>query len=725
MRSLGLPVLFLLAAAQAPRTSWVDVTPVAESDAVRAGSTVRVALQVTVAEGFHVQANHPRDPSLIPMQLFVDAPPGVSYVDVAFPPSTDFRIEGLDAPAAVFTGGLLIGARVAIAGNVAAGPLTIPARLRYQACDDRQCFAPKTIQTGWTLRVVPAGEAVSNARQDVFGHIDFGRAEAPPHVDTASGPVLSPGGGAAGSVARIDPGPSDVLARFDEFEIRGSAFGYLSSADFLTFIHNAETGVKARGPFEGRGPVAILVLVFLGGLALNLTPCVLPMIPINLAIIGAGAQSTKRSRGFLLGAAYGGAMALVYGVLGVIVILTAGTFGAINSTAWFNVGIAVLFVFLGLAMFDVFSLDFSRWSSKIHFSQRSRGTFLLAFSMGAVAALLAGACVAPVVVQVVVFSSNLYASGARTALALPFVLGVGMAVPWPIAGAGLTSLPKPGAWMERVKQVLGVFILAMAAYYGYIAYGVVSSRWVDPASVRASVDAQLKNGWNPSLSDGLQAAGRDRTPRARRLLGDLVQELPGHGRDHAAGAGGQDRALEVHADQVSGRGPGRVTGERATPTRRQLRAADVRDLEAEVTGCYSHHVFLAGPDVVSVIDGNHEDAAVADLARSRGLNDRLDDFIHDFVRHDDFNLHLRQQARAVFLAAIDRRVTLLPAVAADFRDRHTRDIDSLERVLDFVDLVRSDDALNQFHTFPPASDADGRQSPVRSDSDSFRPALVM
>ena len=90
--------------------------------------------------------------------------------------------------------------------------------------------------------------------------------------------------------------------------------------------------------FEGRGPLAILLLVLVGGLALNLTPCVLPMIPINLAIIGAGAQAGSRSRGFLLGGAYGAAMAFVYGVLGLIVILTAGTFGTINASPWFNLG---------------------------------------------------------------------------------------------------------------------------------------------------------------------------------------------------------------------------------------------------------------------------------------------------------------------------------------------------------------------------------------------------
>src|SRR5690606_5878878 len=140
-------------------------------------------------------------------------------------------------------------------------------------------------------------------------------------------------------------------------------------------------------------------------------------------------------------------------------------------------GIAVLFVALALAMFDVFEIDFSRFSSNIG-SGAGRGTFLLAFTMGAVAALLAGACVAPVVTQVVLFSCKRYASGTSIALGLPLFLGIGMAIPWPIAGAGLASLPQPGPWMVRVKQAFGVLILGTAVYYGYLAYGLFANRWV-------------------------------------------------------------------------------------------------------------------------------------------------------------------------------------------------------------------------------------------------------
>ena len=132
--------------------------------------------------------------------------------------------------------------------------------------------------------------------------------------------------------------------------------------------------------------------------------------------------------------------------------------------------------------------------------------------MGAVAALLAGACVAPVVIQVVLFSSSLYAGGTSIALALPFVLGVGMAIPWPLAGAGMAWLPRPGAWMVRVKQAMGVLILVTAAYYGYLAYTLFANRWVDASEVSRSVQDKLQEGWTASLGEGLAEAERDGRP---------------------------------------------------------------------------------------------------------------------------------------------------------------------------------------------------------------------
>jgi thioredoxin:protein disulfide reductase len=496
------------------RRPTATVTPLVERTAVHAGGPVRLALTVSLPAGVHTQSNKPRDPLLIPTVLDIDAVAGVTVAEIVWPPSSDFRVAGQGEPLAVFDHEFPIGVQLTLAPSVAAGDLMVPARLRYQACDANLCYAPASAVVSWKLRVVPASTpipAADEATARAFTAIKFGTGDKP---NATANPSSSPNPPDAEAEARPPASrddPATLASSLDAFEVRGTAGGYLGGADFLKFIRNAEAGVKERGMFEGRGPLAILLLVLLGGLALNLTPCVLPMVPINLAIIGAGTRAGSRARGFLLGSAYGIAMAVVYGVLGLVVILTAGTFGTINSSPWFNLAIAIVFVVLGLAMFDVLLIDFSKYSTRIS-TQSASGSVALAFSMGAIAALLAGACVAPVVIQVVLFSSNLYAAGTKLALVLPFCLGIGMAIPWPIAGAGLSALPKPGAWMVRVKQAFGVFIIATALYYGYESYALFANRWVDPAAVSSSVDAQLKAGWHASLAEGLAAAQREQKP---------------------------------------------------------------------------------------------------------------------------------------------------------------------------------------------------------------------
>ena len=496
---LGVLCLGEAASAQSSRPKAV-VTPLTEHATTRTGGTARAALKVSLPEGLHTQSNKPRDPLLIPTELTIDAPAGVAVKEIVWPPSTDLKQAGQDLPLAVFEQTFAIGVQLAVAASVPAGKLAVPFHLRYQACDANLCYAPSTANAEWTLEIAAAGTAASGASDPIFATIAFGRGEAP-------------GAPAAVPATPATPAASgDGIAQLDGFTVLSTpTCGYCTADEFVAFIHNAENGVKQRGMFEGRGPLMILLLVLIGGLALNLTPCVLPMIPINLAIIGAGAQAGSRSRGFMLGSAYGLAMALVYGAIGLVVILTAGTFGTINSSPWFNLGIAILFVVLALAMFDLFEIDLSKYAGNLGMGS-SRGSFALAFSMGAVAALLAGACVAPVVIQVVLFSSNLYASGTTLALALPFCLGLGMAIPWPIAGAGLASLPKPGMWMVRVKQAFGVFIMATAIYYGYEAYSIFANRWVDPAAVESSVKDQLKAGWHASLAEGLDLAQREQKP---------------------------------------------------------------------------------------------------------------------------------------------------------------------------------------------------------------------
>jgi thiol:disulfide interchange protein len=450
-------------AEQTGRPALAEVAPVAATTPARPGTEVQVSVQIRLADGLHVNSNRPRDPSLIPLTLTVDAPKGVSLAGVTFPDPVDLRQRGDDVPLSVFEHTFVIGVRLRLAADLAAGSVVVPVRVHYQACDETRCYIPATAETAWTLSVGSSSDAPS--------------------------PVVA---------AVVNP-----LSVLDHFVVANTAGGYLNAREFTAFLGQADTGAVSAKPFAGRGLFTIVLLVLAGGLALNLTPCVLPLIPINLAILGAGAGARSRSRGLLLGSAYGGAMAVVYGGLGVVVIVTSRAFGTINASAWFNVGMAVLFVVLALAMFDVFFIDLSRFSSRVKLAPE-RGSIALAVSMGGIAALLAGACVAPVVLQVVVFSSDLYASGTHAALGLPFVLGLGMAAPWPFAGAGLAALPKPGAWMVRVKQTFGVAILLLAAYYAQIAYGLFVARPV--------VDSVRGGGWHSSLVEGLDVAEREHKP---------------------------------------------------------------------------------------------------------------------------------------------------------------------------------------------------------------------
>jgi thiol:disulfide interchange protein len=296
------------------------------------------------------------------------------------------------------------------------------------------------------------------------------------------------------------PPPPKLEQALQGFRVARTHSGGMSIAETKSFLQGNDQGAS---PFAEKGILWVAVLALLGGMALNLTPCVLPMIPVNLAIIGAGTSAHNRRTGFIRGALYGLGMALAYGLLGVAVILTGARFGAINSSPWFNFTVGAIFILLGLAMFDRLSIDFARFSGGIGPKHPPSGSVLAPLFLGGIAALLAGACVAPVVIAVLVHSAGLYAGGAWSALLLPFLLGIGMALPWPFAGAGLSFLPRPGSWMTKVKTIFGIILFAMAFHYGEIGWRLLPSPTTDGkvAGSQTSSEIQIK-----TLETGLKNA---------------------------------------------------------------------------------------------------------------------------------------------------------------------------------------------------------------------------
>ena len=232
--------------------------------------------------------------------------------------------------------------------------------------------------------------------------------------------------------------------------------GYLSPGELIAFLDGREPE-----SLVGRSLWLVLLLALVGGFLMNLTPCVLPMAPVNLMVIG---RSAKR------GALYGLGMMLAYGLLGVLASLFGLSFGAIQGNPWFNSAIAAVFAVLAVALWGAFAIDLSKGRSGLARLRTGLWPGFFAFLMGAVSAVLAGACVAPVLIAVLVYSSAVAETNIVLATALPFVLGLGMALPWPLAGAGLKVLPKPGRWMDLVNKCFAAVVLGLAVYYGYLAY---------------------------------------------------------------------------------------------------------------------------------------------------------------------------------------------------------------------------------------------------------------
>lgn len=480
----------------------IQVYPAAEG--VNAGATLRYAVVVSLGAGWHVNANKPLDPYLIATTVELTPPAGIAVKNIVYPEPSMLTLQETGEQLAVYSDTFKIGVVLEAANNLAPGTYAMPGTLRYQACDDKRCLPPDTAAFSVPVNVVPTGAPAAPANSSMLEDIDF----------DAAGALLQPDKSAPAASAPAVDRNWDALA--ENFNIAGSAGGYMGAKEFLQFLDSAESGqVQAAGNFfAGKAVWLIVVTVLIGGLLLNLTPCVLPLIPVNLAIIGAGMRAGSRGRGFMLGATYGAGMAFSYGFLGLGVVMGfAETFGAINATPWFNAIIAILFFVLGLAMFDLILIDLSRFQSRLGFILGKSGGYMVAFAMGIVAALLAGACVAPVILSTLIYAETLYARGVAIALVLPFLLGVGMALPWPFAGAGLAILPKPGKWMERVKYLFGLAILILAGYYAYLAYDLFDQRYLtNRDAVRQSTQQMDEYGWQSDLVAALALAQQQNKP---------------------------------------------------------------------------------------------------------------------------------------------------------------------------------------------------------------------
>ncbi len=257
------------------------------------------------------------------------------------------------------------------------------------------------------------------------------------------------------------------------------------AGDAPSWYERTTSADYAQSLLQGGSFFAIVGLFFVAGAVLSLLPCSYPMIPILSAIIiGEGARVT-RGRGFALSLAYVIGMALVYTALGIAAALVGQSLGAWLQNPWVLGAFGVLLT--GFAVTLIAGYDIAlpqRWQDGASRASqgRSGGKFAAVAAMGALSALVVGACMTAPLFAILAFvahTGNAVLGGAAL-----FSMGIGLGVPLLIIGLGAgTFLPRAGAWMDGVKVFFGVVLLAAALWIvwpvlGAVAQMLLSALWL-------------------------------------------------------------------------------------------------------------------------------------------------------------------------------------------------------------------------------------------------------
>lgn len=221
------------------------------------------------------------------------------------------------------------------------------------------------------------------------------------------------------------------------------------------------------------GSALVYILVFAGGVAASVTPCVYPVLPLTVGYVG-NAAGGKKSRGFFLSLALVFGMALVYAVVGIIFAALGMQFGAIWANGWAVFAIAWFFILMSLFLMDVFSFPAPKFMQNLRASTGNRQGYVGALAVGGVSGLVVGPCTGPILAIVIVAVSTTLkdASGMAYALQIAdgglklFLFGFGQGALILLCGtfAGLLAhLPKSGKWMVTLKKGFAMLVLAGAS----------------------------------------------------------------------------------------------------------------------------------------------------------------------------------------------------------------------------------------------------------------------
>jgi thiol:disulfide interchange protein DsbD len=450
-----------------PKSSEV-VTPkvVADADRLVAGKPFRLALVADIRSGWHVNSHLPKEDFLIPTVVKVKPSAGLTLSPVSYPKHIERKFAFSDTKLAVYEGKTVFVVPGTVDAAAAPGARTLSAELSYQPCNENQCLPPATLTATLAIDVAAAGSAAKPANPDVFRAPPGGG----PGVASSEGGAGTSGDAAAGGSAPLGSAalrekwsvagvPTILFLGPDGRETGGRVVGFEPPEKFLQRVKGG--GGETEG-LAGKSLPILLGLVFVSGLALNLTPCVYPLIPITLGFFSR--QSGGKTGGtFGLAVVYVLGMSVTYSALGVFAALSGSLFGAWLQRPAVLVVIAAIVVALALSMFGLYEIQAPHFITDRTGSQSGA---LGALMMGLFVGFVAAPCIGPFVLSLLTYVAA--KGSAVLGFALFFTLAMGLGLPYLVLGTvsgSLKALPRSGEWMEAVRKVFGFALLALAVYF--------------------------------------------------------------------------------------------------------------------------------------------------------------------------------------------------------------------------------------------------------------------
>ena len=396
----------------------VDVRPGKYDSKVKAGSELKFTLKLTISEGWHIHSNKPNDPTLIPSSLTCSDKKFI-LSNVIYPKPIELKSDISEKPLVVFEGDIEVSGTIKIPADAKNGKIKIPLNFGYQGCNDKSCMPPADAKTFLEVTIEGGAQSAETANTE---------------TKTAEQPKES-----QQEVTTV-PAAQDNNASLQQPQ---------TTSD--------------KSDFDSRGLLLNLIIIFFGGLALNLTPCVYPLIPITIGYFG-GQSEGRTGQLFILGLLYVLGISITYSVVGVITSLSGSLFGSLLQSPVVIGIICLIFLALALSMFGVYEFKMpDSWVMKAGGARSGRfGAFFMGLTMGIVAAPCVGPFVFSLITVVAKKADPFYG------FLVFFILSLGLGLPYLILAlfsGKLKSLPRAGLWMEAVKHIFGFIMIGMAIYF--------------------------------------------------------------------------------------------------------------------------------------------------------------------------------------------------------------------------------------------------------------------